>query len=69
MGMNGMLTLLLAGLIAGILASTMALLWGCSWLVAFGFYVLGGNIGLLLTGALMARAREDLDSETYTLEE
>ncbi|WP_044006810.1 hypothetical protein [Jannaschia sp. CCS1] len=66
--MNGTLHLLLAGFTAGILAAAMAFVADFSWLAAFGFYVLGGNIGLLFTAMLMARARSDTDIEAHTIE-
>lgn len=58
-----MVFLLLAGFVAGVIAATMALATGFSWIAAFGFYVLGGNIGLLLTGTLIARSRTGLDMD------
>lgn len=61
--MNGLVYLLLAGFAAGVLAASMAVIAGFGWLATLGFYTLGGNIGLLLTGILYANVRDDDDVE------
>lgn len=43
---------LMSGVVLGLLAAAASLIMGCSLLAAFGFYVLGGNVGLALSVAV-----------------
>ena len=43
---------LMSGVVLGLLAAAASLLMGYSPLAAFGFYVLGGNVGLALSVAV-----------------
>lgn len=50
---------LMSGVVLGLLAAVASVLMGFSLLAAFGFYVLGGNVGLALSvAAQFVRAQQ-----------
>ncbi len=56
--MSRLAPLLLAGIVSGSLAVAIAMSAGLGWGWVILSYILGGNVGLIMTGLLLTRASE-----------